>query len=532
MTYQALARKWRPRLLKEVIGQEHVLRMLTNALDQQRLHHAYLFTGTRGVGKTTFARILAKCLNCETSITSTPCGTCQNCAAIDAGRCLDLLEIDAASRTKVEDTRELLDNIHYQPSQGRYKVYLIDEVHMLSGHSFNALLKTLEEPPPYVIFLLATTDPKRLPVTILSRCLQFNLKCIPVTQIAQQLQSICTAEQISYEIEALHCLAQAANGSLRDALSLLDQAIAFSPQEITTVNIKQMLGSIEQDALLRLLQALVAHDGKKIISEIAQLAEFAADFNQALEDLLILLHQINLIQMIGDSTHAPDQNEKITQLAKDFTAEDIQLYYQIALIGRRDLALAPNPQLGFEMILLRMLAFRPVATEDSQKKNSIPFTISAKQSLDKVKEQRAICNTETPVLSELSEPRLPSSQWPALLSQLGLTGMAYALAINCNLVNMTPDKITLALSAQHEPMLNKKLVERIEQALIQHFNKTIQLAITLITATLDTPLTQQQQADIAHKTTATEIIKNDSEIQKIMHLFDATLDENSINATE
>jgi len=493
MSYQALARQWRPRTLKQIVGQEHVLRMLTNALDQQRLHHAYLFTGTRGVGKTTFARILAKCLNCETGITSTPCGTCQNCIAIDTGRCLDLLEIDAASRTKVEDTRELLDNIHYPPTQGRYKIYLIDEVHMLSGHSFNALLKTLEEPPPYVIFLLATTDPKRLPITILSRCLQFNLKCIPVMQITQQLESICTAEKIPYEIKALQCLAQAANGSLRDALSLLDQAIAFCPQKITTINTKQLLGSIEQDALLRLLHALAEKDGKKIISEITQLAEFAADFNHALEDLLILLHQINLIQIINTPT--PD-NQELILLAQRFSAEDIQLYYQIALIGRRDLPLAPNPHLGFEMVLLRMLAFTPVSTASTPS------------------------NTNTPL----------TTQWSKLLAQLKLTGMASALAANCTLVTMTDDKITLALSIQHQPLLNEKLVERIEQALIQHLNKAIKLEITLISATteIDTPLKQQQQATIAQKTAATNVIKNDSEVQKIMRLFDATLDENSI----
>ena len=486
MSYQALARQWRPRTLKQIVGQEHVLRMLTNALDQQRLHHAYLFTGTRGVGKTTFARILAKCLNCDTGITSTPCGTCQNCVAIDTGRCLDLLEIDAASRTKVEDTRELLDTIHYPPTQGRYKIYLIDEVHMLSGHSFNALLKTLEEPPPYVIFLLATTDPKRLPITILSRCLQFNLKCIPVMQITQHLESICTAEKIPYEINALQCLAQAANGSLRDALSLLDQAIAFCPQKITTANTRQLLGSIEQDALLRLLHALAEKNGEKIISEITQLAEFAADFNHALEDL------INLIQLINTPT--PD-NQELILLAERFSAEDIQLYYQIALIGRRDLALAPNPHLGFEMVLLRMLAFTPAST---------------------------------PLLSTPTPP--PASQWSTLLAQLKLTGMASALAANCTLISLTDDKITLALSIQHQPLLNEKLVQRIEQALIQYLNKAIKLEITLIPATteIDTPLKQQQKATIAQKTAATAVIKNDSEVQKIMRLFDATLDESSI----
>jgi DNA polymerase-3 subunit gamma/tau len=360
MSYQVLARKWRPRSFQAMVGQEHILRMLTNALDDQRLHHAYLFTGTRGVGKTTLARIFAKCLNCESGITSKPCDTCATCQAIDAGKFLDLIEVDAASRTKVEDTRELLENVQYTPTQGRFKIYLIDEVHMLSGHSFNALLKTLEEPPTYVKFLLATTDPKRLPITILSRCLQFNLNHVPVEKIAQQLAHVCTMENIKFELPALQLIAQAADGSMRDALSLLDQTIAFCRDNITTADTQCMLGSVEQDALFHLLDALAKQDGKQLLTEITHLSERAPDFNQLLEDLLSTLHKISVTQVIQD---APETNEQIKQFAQCFSAEDIQLYYQIALIGRRDLPLAPTPQQGFEMALLRMLAFRPSTAE-------------------------------------------------------------------------------------------------------------------------------------------------------------------------
>lgn len=368
MSYQVLARKWRPKNFQEIVGQEHVLRMLTNALDNQRLHHAYLFTGTRGVGKTTLARILAKCLNCEQGISGSPCGQCNICEAVDSGRFLDLIEIDAASRTKVEDTREILDNVQYAPSQGRYKIYLIDEVHMLSGHSFNALLKTLEEPPAHVKFLLATTDPKRLPITILSRCLQFNLKRIPVEQIEQQLQQICEKENITFEASALGLLAHSADGSIRDALSLLDQAIAFCRSHITSKQTREMLGSIEHDALYRLLEALAKKEGLALLTEIRQLTEHTPDFNQVLEDLLSLLHQLSLAQLIGE---ASDHTESIKSLANHFSAEEIQLYYQIALIGRRDLPFAPTPAQGFEMTMLRMFAFTPAKIND-ENPNLIP----------------------------------------------------------------------------------------------------------------------------------------------------------------
>ncbi len=509
MNYQVLARKWRPQNFQQMVGQEHILRMLTNALDHQRLHHAYLFTGTRGVGKTTLARILAKCLNCETGVTSHPCGTCKNCTAINAGHFLDLIEVDAASRTKVEDTRELLENIHYQPVQGRYKVYLIDEVHMLSGHSFNALLKTLEEPPPYVKFLFATTDPKRLPITILSRCLQFNLKRVPPQQISAHLQQVCSTENISYETQALQLLSDAADGSMRDALSLLDQTIAFCAEKITTADTRQMLGSIEQDALLRLLNALAERDGMQLLHEIEHLAEMAPDFNQALEDILSIFHRISILQMIPE---AREETDAIKTLAHRFNAEDIQLYYQIALIGRRDLPLTPNMQQGFEMILMRMLAFQPATSENSSSPS--PTTKPPATSITHPAKK------ETHVTKPITENTSP---WTEMLPTLGLTGMAYVLASNCGLCSIQENHITLKLASTHAAMLNKKLSDRIEEALARHLNKPIKLDIKVTDTTNNTPMKQQQQEKTARQSAADAAIQNDSEIQKIMGLFNATL---------
>lgn len=505
MNYQVLARKWRPHNFQQMVGQEHILRMLSNALEYQRLHHAYLFTGTRGVGKTTLARILAKCLNCEIGITSKPCETCKNCMSIDAGRFLDLIEVDAASRTKVEDTRELLENVHYQPVQGRYKVYLIDEVHMLSGHSFNALLKTLEEPPPYVKFLLATTDPKRLPITILSRCLQFNLKRVPQSQICGHLQHVCTTENISYEIEALQLLADAADGSMRDALSLLDQTIAFCAEKITATDTRQMLGSIEQDSLLRLLKALAERDGVQLLQEIEHLAEMAADFNQALEDLLSLLHRLSVLKIIPD---AREENDTIKALVSHFNPEDLQLYYQIGLIGRRDLPLTPDLQQGFEMILMRMLAFQPVTTD------------TPPQQLIKKNTQPA---TEPVSPYKINAPVSPPSEWTEMLSKLGLNGMAYVLASNCSLSSLTENHMILELESKHEALLNKKLTARIEEALIRYLNKSIKLEIKITHIATDTPIKRQQQEQSEKQLAAETTIQNDSEVQKIIGMFDATL---------
>ena len=509
MSYQVLARKWRPKSFQEMVGQEHVLRMLINALDNQRLHHAYLFTGTRGVGKTTLARILAKCLNCEKAISSTPCGECNTCQSIDSGRFLDLMEIDAASRTKVEDTRELLDNVQYAPSLGRFKIYLIDEVHMLSGHSFNALLKTLEEPPAHVKFLLATTDPKRLPITILSRCLQFNLKRVPIEQISQHLQQVCQAENIIHEAPALQLVAQAADGSMRDALSLLDQTIAFCGEKITTLDTRQMLGNIEQDIIFRLLHALADHDGVKLLAEIAKLAEHAPDFNQALEEILSTLHRINVSQIIPD---AADKHDEIHQLAARFSAEEIQLYYQIALIGRRDLPLAPTPAHGFEMVLLRMLAFQP--------------TLEQVKPVAQSPQRPAIT---PPAPAKKAET---ASEWEQIFPKLDLSGMAQVLAANCVLTEMSDHSIKLALATSHGAMLNKKLIERIEQALASYFNKTINLVIKVASTTLNTPAKQQQETQQVRHAFATDAIKNDSHVKNILDIFDATLDLGSIKAID
>ncbi|OGT57975.1 MAG: DNA polymerase III, subunit gamma and tau, partial [Gammaproteobacteria bacterium RIFCSPHIGHO2_12_FULL_42_10] len=337
--------KWRPRTLESMVGQDETVRILTNALQQMRLHHAYLFTGTRGVGKTTLGRILTKCLNCETGVTASPCNTCETCIKIDNGQFLDLYEVDAASRTKVEETRELLDNVCYMPTMGRYKIYLIDEVHMLSSHSFNALLKTLEEPPPHVKFILATTEIKRLPATILSRCLQFHLKYISPEKIAKHLQHICKTESITYDEAALYKLAESAEGSMRDALSLLDQAIAYGRGTITYADIKTLLGSITQDDLYPLLTALAEKKGQQLFQHIAAMADKAPDFQQLFTELISLFHKIALAQIMP----ALETDAAITALARQLKAEEIQFYYQTALLGRRDLAISPNAQQGFEM---------------------------------------------------------------------------------------------------------------------------------------------------------------------------------------
>ncbi|MEO1576713.1 MAG: DNA polymerase III subunit gamma/tau, partial [Pseudomonadota bacterium] len=357
--------KWRPRNFSEMVGQEHVLKALTNALDADRLHHAFLFAGTRGVGKTTVARILAKCLNCETGVTSSPCGECAACVEIDEGRFVDLIEVDAASRTKVDDTRELLDNVQYTPTRGRYKVYLIDEVHMLSRHSFNALLKTLEEPPPHVKFLLATTDPQRLPVTVLSRCLQFNLKRLTLDLIAGQLKTICTAEPFEHDAEALTLLARAADGSMRDSLSLLDQAVAFGGGKVTQDNVLTMLGTIDRRQVFKLLDALAAGDAPGAMSIVADMDQYAPDYAGVLADMATLLQRAALARAVPDTVGADTlDGEAIRALASAMGPEDLQLGYQIAITGRRDLGLAPDPRAGFEMILLRMLAFRPAGAAD------------------------------------------------------------------------------------------------------------------------------------------------------------------------
>ena len=391
MSYLVLARKWRPKIFAELVGQEHVVKALTNALDTGRLHHAFLFAGTRGVGKTTIARILAKSLNCEQGVGSSPCGDCDACREIDEGRFVDLLEVDAASRTKVDDTRELLENVQYSPTRGRYKVYLIDEVHMLSNHSFNALLKTLEEPPPHVKFLLATTDPQKLPITVLSRCLQFNLKRLSAKLIEERLSHILEQESIAAEPAALQLLSRAADGSMRDALSLLDQLIAFGDDTLSEKAASEMLGTLDKHHLGHLLEALVQSDAQRMIEEVADIDELVPDYARILEDIAELLQRAALTQAVPtlDNSQRGDE-ELVGALARGLSAEDVQLYYQIALIGRRDLDLAPDPKVGFEMALLRMLAFRPADAEATERRGGSQVAV------DPSKAATGLCRTSGP----------------------------------------------------------------------------------------------------------------------------------------
>ncbi|MDX7987966.1 DNA polymerase III subunit gamma/tau [Xenorhabdus sp. 12] len=363
MSYQVLARKWRPQIFSDVIGQQHVLTALANGLEHQRLHHAYLFSGTRGVGKTTIARLLAKGLNCETGITKTPCGQCANCLEIEQGRFVDLIEIDAASRTKVEDTRELLDNVQYAPARGRFKVYLIDEVHMLSRHSFNALLKTLEEPPGHVKFLLATTDPQKLPVTILSRCLQFHLKALDVNQISSQLEHVLNAEQIESDARARQLLARAADGSMRDALSLTDQAIALGGGVLTSDIVSQMLGTLDDEQPLAMIESLVHADGQKMMALVEQVASRGMDWENLLIEMLSLLHRIAMLQLLQQQPEndSSSMEGRLRLLARSISPTDLQVYYQALLVGRKELPYAPERRMGVEMALLRALAFHPKA---------------------------------------------------------------------------------------------------------------------------------------------------------------------------
>ena len=513
MSYQVLARKWRPHNLKEMVGQEHILRMLTNALDNQWLHHAYLFTGTRGVGKTTFARIFAKCLNCEQGISSNPCNECNTCKAVDEGKFLDLIEVDAASRTKVEDTRELLENIHYVPSSGRYKIYLIDEVHMLSSHSFNALLKTLEEPPSYVMFLLATTDPKKLPVTILSRCLQFNLKRVPADKIQDHLDYICKNEDIIFESDALTLLANAADGSMRDALSLLDQTIAFCGKNIGVTETRQLLGNVQIDAIFRLLTALAENNGNSLLNEARTLAEHAPNFSLVLEELLSVLHQINIAQLLPEVNVA---HPEIRMFASTFTPDVVQLYYQIALIGRRDLNITPNAQQGFEMILLRMLAFRPQE-------------ISGSTPIKRVETQKPVTEKVSP--ATVAAPPVSmnaNSNWNDILPKLNLTGLTQVLAANCTLKTITETKIELALTNLHATLLNQKATARLNEAINTYFQKPMELVIKLTGEDLPTPAKQQKAENETRMAHATLAIQNDSQVKQLLDIFEAKIDECSI----
>ena len=531
MSYQVLARKWRPRDFTELVGQEHVQRALVNALDNDRLHHAYLFTGTRGVGKTTIARILAKSLNCETGVTSTPCGKCSACEEINAGRFIDLLEVDAASRTKVEDTRELLENVQYAPTRGRYKVYLIDEVHMLSGHSFNALLKTLEEPPPHVKFLLATTDPQKLPVTVLSRCLQFNLKSLNLQQITGQLEKILQQEAIEAEPGAVRQLALAANGSMRDALSLLDQAIAFGGGGLLEAEVRSMLGTIDRDVVYRLLDALAAGDAARVLAEIRAADEFAPDYPALLADTVSVLQRIALAQTLPDAIDDTfGDREAVLALAAGLPAEDVQLYYQIALIGRRDLSLSPEPRGGFEMVLLRMLAFRPApgGRADSPVTTAAaaaPVAASRACSGQAAGKARATADAAPPAAPASAD----AAAWAGIVEALSVKGMVREMALNCAFHGIQDNVVRLSVDPAHKHLLSPARTGQLEQALVAHYQRPVQLKIANEgPLAKETPALKRTREQEERQQQAVASIENDANVKAITDAFGGAVSTDSI----
>ncbi len=516
MSYQVLARKWRPQNFNTIIGQEHVVKSLINALQHNRLHHAYLFTGTRGVGKTTIARILAKAINCENLKDFNPCGECSVCQAFVEGRFLDLIEVDAASRTRVEDTRDLLDNVQYAPGQGQYKVYLIDEVHMLSGHSFNALLKTLEEPPPHVKFLLATTDPQKIPVTILSRCLQFNLKRLLPNQIIKQMKLILEQEQIDFEESALGHLARAADGSMRDGLSLLDQAIVYGAGKVSADTVSTMLGTVAQQPVEDLLLALGNTDVGKMLNIINEISELTPDFADLLQQLLYRLHQIALVQTVPNILQEHEDIEVLKQLAALISSEDVQLYYQIALKGQADLELAPNPRMGLEMVMLRMLAFRPVGI--IQEQNNRQLEKVRQQSPDKQEKQS---KTEQKQQPEIKTQKPETDNWHVMIKAMKLRGMTRELANNCFLEKLDEKQCVLALDPGHRQLKSDKTAEKLQQALQIYTGNTIKLAIQIKKVENETPAVQINKRRELRQQAAVEEVENDENIQALKEHFDA-----------
>jgi DNA polymerase-3 subunit gamma/tau len=515
MSYQVLARKWRPHNFAEMVGQEHVLRALINALDHNRLHHAFLFTGTRGVGKTTIARILAKSLNCETGVTSRPCGKCSACLEIDAGRFIDLIEVDAASRTGVDDTRDLLDNVQYAPTRGRYKVYLIDEVHMLSKSAFNALLKTLEEPPPHVKFLLATTDPQKIPVTVLSRCLQFNLKRLPANLIEGRLIHILGEEKIPFEAPAAAMLAHAADGSLRDALSLLDQAIAFGGGEVKSADVAVMLGAIERTHVHALLEAIAARDGSAVLGAIRQLDERAPDYELVLDDIAAVLQRVAVVQV------AP-------QTAAEFDDGDVQLYYQIALLGKRDLMLAPSPRAGFEMTLLRMLAFQPVDTQGDQAKQAAPQRASPPMAAKNSGAAPAPARSTGPgAAAAWQEP-----DWVQLIETLELRGAAQQLAAHCVYRRREGSILYLEISATHQHMATDQLQGRLEEALSKRFNEVLKVRIQAGDGTLETPAKLDEKREAERVAAARAALAADPNMRALVDTFGARVNPEHVKPAE
>jgi len=527
----ALARKWRPRVFADLKGQEHVVRALSNALTQGRLHHAYLLTGTRGVGKTTLARILAKCLNCESGVTATPCGVCSACTQIDGGRFVDLLELDAASNTGVDNMREVLDNAQYAPTVGRYKIYIIDEVHMLSKSAFNSMLKTLEEPPAHVKFILATTDPQKIPVTVLSRCLQFNLKPMTPALVAQHLNEVLAQEKVACEPAALNQLARAAAGSMRDALSLTDQAIAYGGGKVEAAGVEAMLGTVRRDFLFDLLDALAAQAGDSLLDQVRQLAERGIALDAALQDMGSVLTQLALLHSAPAAlaSDTPDLS-RMQQLAATLDAETVQLYYQIALNGRRDLPFAPDELSGFSMTLLRMLAFTP-GPAPVQTARSVPVTQqSSPQALPRPMTAATIAKAVQPAPPLVApESATPSAwDWLKIVADLKLGGMAKMLADHCELVLHEDDQILLRVGEAHKHLLDRAYQDKLVSTLRDRHGAALQIKFEIGAAAGQTPQQVRTRERDARQAKAVAAIESDPFIRELVEQFDARIDESTI----
>lgn len=561
MSYQVLARKWRPGNFSQVAGQAHVLKSLVNALDNGRLHHAYLFTGTRGVGKTTLARILAKCLNCDRGVSSTPCGECSACREISEGRFIDLIEVDAASRTKVEDTRDLLDNVQYTPSRGRFKVYLIDEVHMLSAHSFNALLKTLEEPPPHVKFLFATTDPQKLPITVLSRCLQFNLKNLSPQQITEYLEQVLQAEEIEFDADAIWQIASAASGSMRDALTLVDQAISYCQGKVATVGVVEMLGIPEQQKILELLGRLSTGNVKDVFALVRELAEYTPDYVHTLDGLLSTLHRVALTQVIPEAIdNSLGDKAQLLKLAVALTPEDVQLFYQMGIKGRDDLRLSSDARSAFEMLLLRMMVFSPNYSYTQQPEN-ISSANSASTVTEKKKNNPAVIpDVSTPPAmprkesavngntgshgqqqppasnlvvtapgncpAELSE--LTHQGWLEIYRTMNIGGITANVLANSELVAVNGNTLRFILDQSQSAVFSDELVPKLEQSLSAHFKSDIVVQISTGVVNAETPAMLSQRLKQERHIAMVNEFESDENVQELVKHFSGTIAKDSI----
>jgi DNA polymerase-3 subunit gamma/tau len=537
MSYTALARKWRPKNFEEMSGQEHVLRALGNALTAGRVHHAFLFTGTRGVGKTTISRIFAKCLNCERGQSATPCGVCPTCVDIDAGRFVDLIEVDAASRTKVEDTRDLLENVEYMPARGRYKIFLIDEVHMLSAHSFNALLKTLEEPPPHVKFLLATTDPQRLPVTVLSRCLQFNLKRLPVSVIGARLTHILSEEGIAAEPAAVRLVATAADGSLRDALSLLDQLLAFGgAREVREQEARAMLGTVDRQQVVQLVRLLAAGDMAGLLAYAKELEQWSPDYLALLDELNSLLARVALFQAAGQAYDDEDEVPAplMAELATALPAEELQLFYQVGLIGRRDLPLITDQRSGFAMTLVRMLAFRPGAERSGAPGERATSAAVPGASASRAGSSAGAMAADTqavaaPAVRSTVALPLTAENWPAIIDQLGLSGVARQLAAHCALGERQGTTIKLLLDPRSQSIRTPANQEKLSAALVRYSGEALRVQIELAEGIQPaTPARERDRQADERLASARAALEVDPNIQALRTQMGATIFADSV----